>query len=66
MLTFQWKSEWKYKKLKQIEGSWNVWDIFTGLDPKLLHVPKWRSRQRNRGRQLLSMFFQKDNLNLKH
>ena len=29
MLTFR----WKYKKLKQIEGSWNAWDIFTGLDP---------------------------------
>ena len=28
MLTFR----WKYKKLKQIEGSWNAWDIFTGLD----------------------------------
>ena len=27
MLTFQ----WKYKELKQIEGSWNAWDIFTGL-----------------------------------
>ena len=27
MLTF-W---WQYKKLKQIEGSWNAWDIFTGL-----------------------------------
>ena len=40
MLTFQ----WKYKKLKQIEvieGSWNTWDIFTGLDPRLSHVPKW-------------------------
>ena len=43
MLTFQ----WKYKKLKQIEGPWNPWDIFTGLDPTLLHVPKWRPRQRN-------------------
>ena len=27
MLTFQWKN----KTLKQIEGSWNAWDIFTGL-----------------------------------
>ena len=39
MLTFR----WKYKKLKQIEvikGLWNAWDIFTGLDPRLLHVPK--------------------------
>ena len=39
MLTF-W---WKYKKLKQIEvieGLWNALDIFTGLDPRLLHVPK--------------------------
>ena len=39
MLTFR----WKYKKLKQIEvieGSWNAWDIFTGLDPRLSHVPK--------------------------
>ena len=37
MLTF-W---WKYKKLKQIEvieGSWNAWDIFTGLDPRLSFV----------------------------
>ena len=25
MLTFR----WKYEKLKQIEGSWNAWDIFT-------------------------------------
>ena len=31
VLTFR----WKYKKLKQIEGSWNAWDIFTGLDPRL-------------------------------
>ena len=45
MLTFR----WKYKKLKQIEGSWNAWDIFIGLDPRLSHVPKWRPRQRNRG-----------------
>ena len=33
----------KYKKLKQIEvieGSWNAWDIFTELDPRLSHVPK--------------------------
>jgi len=22
-----------------IEGWWNAWDIFTGLDPRLLHVP---------------------------
>ena len=27
MLTFR----WKYKKLKQIEGSWNAWHIVTGL-----------------------------------
>ena len=24
--------------LKQIEGSWNAWDIFTELDPRLSHV----------------------------
>ena len=48
------------KKLKQIERSWNAWDIFTGLDPRLLHVPKWRPCQRNRGRH-----FQKENINLK-
>ena len=39
MLNFR----WKYKKLKQIEvieGSWNAWAFFTGLDPRLLHVPK--------------------------
>ena len=42
MLTF-W---WKYKKLKQIEGSWNAWDIFTGPDPRLSHVLKWRSCQK--------------------
>ena len=23
-----------------IEGSWNAWDIFTELDPRLSHVPK--------------------------
>ena len=23
-----------------IEGSWNAWDIFTGLDFRLSHVPK--------------------------
>ena len=44
MLTFR----WKYKKSKQIEGLQNAWDIFTGLDPTLSHVPKWRPRQRNR------------------
>ena len=43
MLTFP----WKYKKLKQIKGSWNAWDIFTGLDPRLLHVTKWCPHQRN-------------------
>ena len=35
---------WKYKKLKQIkviEGLWNAWDIFTGLDLRLSHVPKY-------------------------
>ena len=26
----------KYKKLKQIEGSWNARDIFTELDPRLM------------------------------
>ena len=31
MLTFR----WKYKRLKQIEGLWNPWDIFRGLDPRL-------------------------------
>jgi len=42
VLTFR----WKYKKLKQIdmiESSCNAWDIFTGLDPRLSHVPKMGS-----------------------
>ena len=34
MLTF-W---WKYNKLKQIEGLWNAWGIFTGLDPRLSYM----------------------------
>ena len=41
MLTFPWKSK-KLKQIDVIEGSGNAWDIFTGLDPRLSHVPKWR------------------------
>ena len=41
--------------LKQIEGSWNAWDIFTGLDPRLSHVPKSLPYQRNIAE--LSAFF---------
>ena len=41
MLTFR----WTYKRLKQIEWLWNAWDIFTGLDPRLSHLPKWCLRQ---------------------
>ena len=55
----------KYKKLKQIKGSWNAWDIFTGLDPRLLHVPKWCPHQRNWGRHCFARFL-KDNMNLRH
>ena len=58
MLTFRWKC--------RIQGSWNTWDIFTGLDPRLSHVPKWRPRQRNWDRHCWARFFQKDNMNLKH
>ena len=60
VLTFQ----WKYIKLKQIEWdrrSWNAWDIFTGLDPRLSHLLKWLLRQRKPRQTLLSTFFQKDN-----
>ena len=49
----------------EIEGSWKAWDIFTGLDPRLSHLPKWRLRQRKPRQTLLSTFFQKDNMNLK-
>ena len=27
-----------------IEGSWNAWDIFTGLNPRLSHVQKHELR----------------------
>ena len=43
-------------KLTQLEGLWNAWDIFTGLDPRLLHVPKWRLHQRKRGRHCWAYF----------
>ena len=39
MLTFRWNYK-KVKQIKVVEGSWNAWDIFTGLDPRLLHVLK--------------------------
>ena len=40
-----------------MEGSWNVWDNFTGLDRTLSHVPKWRPRQRSWGRHCWARFF---------
>ena len=52
MLTFQ----WKFKMLKQIEGSWNAWDIFAELEPRLLHVPKMASALK---KPLLSRFFKR-------
>ena len=58
MLTFR----WKYKKLKQIEvikGSWNAWDIFTGLDPRLSHVPKHELKT-------LNVFFLNQHLKIYH
>ena len=61
MLTFR----WKYKKLKQTEGSWSALDIFTGQDPRLLHVQKWHPRHIETEAEL-STIFQKDNMNLKH
>ena len=47
---------WKYKKLKQIEGSWNAWDIFAELEPRLSHVPKMVSAPK---KPLLSRFFKR-------
>ena len=47
MLNFRWKCK-KLEQIDVIEESWNSWDIFTGLDPRLSHVPKWRPRQRKR------------------
>ena len=29
------------KQIEVIDGSWNAWDIFRGLDPRLSHVRKW-------------------------
>ena len=60
MLTF-W---WKYKKLKQIEvikGSWNAWDIFTGLQcrPRLPHEPKHLLKT-------LNVFFLNQHLKIYH
>ena len=36
---------------KLIEGLWNAWDIFTGLDPRYSHLPKWHPHQRKQGRE---------------
>ena len=52
MLTFR----WKYETLKQIDvikGSRNAWDIFTGLDPRLSHVPKRRPHKSLRKRTVV-------------
>ena len=67
VLTFR----WKYEKLKQTRESWNAWDIFTGQDSRLLQCQAFASAKiastRKKPRQtLLSTFFQKDNMNLKH
>ena len=50
--------------LKQIEGSWNTWDIFTGLDARLSHVPKLRLRQKTEA-DIAEHVFSKGQLELK-
>ena len=45
ILSSLWHSAMAYIPIEVIEGSWNAWDIFTGLDPRLSHVPKWRPRE---------------------
>ena len=59
MLTFRWKSDKKLKQIEVIEGSWNAWDIFTGLDPRLSHVPKHELK-------ILNVFFLYQHLKISH
>ena len=64
MLTFR----WKYKKLKQIEGSWNAWDIFTGLHmtrSQAFACVKMASMPKKQRQTFLSSFFFKGQHELK-
>ena len=41
---------------------WNALDIFTRLEPRLSHVPRWRPRQRNQGRHAEHIFSESQKL----